>query len=99
MPEADAEGDTPWAVGPLAAIECTRLNIELHLNPNGSHTGYVSRLPPPRRPFNFQKPPRNRCVWRRVRRGGGGGAPARGRNQPGGRKKKNTPPGAGGGGL
>ena len=27
MPEADAEGDTPWAVGPLAKIECTRLNI------------------------------------------------------------------------
>src|SRR3989344_5430793 len=24
---------------------------------------------PPRRPFNFQKPPRNRCAWRRVRRG------------------------------
>ena len=47
--------------------------VDLHFgfsHSNGSHTRYVSRLPPPRRPFNFQKPPRNEM------RNGDGGAGA-----------------------
>src|SRR3989344_2399012 len=78
MSEADAEDGLHGLDEPLARRNARGSILNLFLHPNGSHTRYVSRLPPPRRPFNFQKPPRNRCAclpacggedWRR---GGGG---------------------------
>jgi len=45
MPEADAEGDTPWLCRPLAMTECTRLNIELYFDfGQTAHFSHVSRL-------------------------------------------------------
>src|SRR3989344_5999673 len=81
MPEADAEGDTPWAVGPLATIECMRLNSAFGFSGKRLIYWYLSRLPfaPAPTPItnlfyvqdaNLLIRPRNRCVWRRVRRGG-----------------------------
>ncbi|MDO8522300.1 MAG: hypothetical protein Q7S08_03370, partial [bacterium] len=74
MPEADAEGDTPlgWATSKDRMHEAQFCIWILGQTAHLLVFEPFAVWPPPRRPFNFQKPPRNRCVWGRVRRGGGG---------------------------
>src|SRR3989338_4106350 len=85
MSEADAEDGLHGLDEPLARRNARGSILNLFLHPNGSHTRYVSRLPPPSRPFNFQKTP-GKWVWLPVRlwgRGwGAGGGRARSRIGP-----------------
>src|SRR3989338_7796704 len=81
-----------WAGRPLAMTECTRLNFAFDFVSKRLTYPLCEPFAPTPPPIQFLKPPRNRCAWRRVRRGGGEGGGGKNATPP---PPQKNPPGGG----